>query len=75
MIFVYAWFGIGLFVSAMNLLQWYYEGAKYYEPNKYNPYKWVNQHLTNAFLSFFVGPIVLFIQLTHGMPVIPRRGQ
>ena len=71
--FVYTWFGAGAFVSAMNILQWHYEGRGYYQHDKHSPYKWVNQHLTNAFTSFFVGPIVLFIQLVNGMPVIPRR--
>ena len=75
MTFIYIWFGTGLFVSAMNLLQWYYDGAKMHEPSKHTPYKWINQHLTNAFLSFFVGPIVLLVQLTNGMQVIPRKEQ
>ena len=79
MIFVYVWFGCGVFVAAMALLQWSYDGYPVHAESNGNGegerYYYLKGLITNVIMSLLTGPLVLFIQFTRGMPLIPRKGK
>lgn len=70
--FAIFWFGCGAFVAVVNFLQWCLDGYNIGDGPE-DPYYWFNGMLFNVVSGFFLGPMILVMQIVMGMPILPRR--
>lgn len=74
MIFLYIWFGCGLFVAVVNFVQWIFDGALIGDGDAPGDrYFYLNGMLLNVVMGFLLGPVVLVIQTAMGQPILPTR--
>ncbi len=70
--FAIFWFGLGAFVAIVNFIQWCFDGCLIGEGPE-DPYYYLFGMMQNALSGFFLGPIILLIQIVTGMPILPHR--
>jgi hypothetical protein len=70
--FIYTWFSIGAFVAIVNFIQWCLDGCLIGEGPE-DPYYYLTGMFGNVIGGFVFGPVVIFTQYTHGMPILPQR--
>ena len=72
--FVIFWFGIGTFVAAVNFAQWCLDGYLIGEgDDPRDRFYYFYGMLFNVVSGFFLGPIILFTQITMCMPIFQQR--
>ena len=72
MIFVYIWFGCGVFSALMTIGQWIMEGCLMGEGPE-DRFYYLNGMLLNVIMNIITGPITLITQIQYGMPILSRR--
>jgi len=70
--FAIMWFGIGTFVAIVNFTQWCFDGCLIGEGPE-DRFYYLSGMLQNVFFGFVFGPILLVIQITQGMPILPQK--